>query len=456
MKIFQNGTTLLALSLVAGFTYAQSDDLSEPINALKEEIHEQQRASRKSYNESIGYSGLRDLEERVRKLEANQSQAITRLPRWLDKFRLSGNADVAYFNGQDNSHSPDSRFAVDNARLFFDFDISDKASFYFEWDIVREFSVKSDPGQLYLRLDRLFENDAINLKLGSFPIPFGEEYVRFHEQRFENPLISFSAPAPYNWDEGIELFGTTFDNKLGYILAVTDGDDSFNGNTNEVVQVAGKISYTPDTWVRIAISAVDTGTLGTTTDAGESALEFGGSHAYPFGAGTGVVNYKDGMEIDDDPSNKFSMRAWEIDTTFYPGDWGKLWLAYGQATIQSNGSSVYDRDLLYWISEGVLELEKFSRYLSKYYLAVRYSAIGTFDSGEGYMLAAMNDGKELGYNTQSVHVISGGIGMRLDDNITLKAEYSWYDFNLVKGVAAGIRDIADNRNLVAFGVFVQF
>ena len=456
MTILQKTTFILVSLFVSSLAWTDEEELQKRINVLEKEVHE---LKGKPTYPNVDLTGSTDndknLVERVRTLELENLDSSTGIPKWLSRFHLSGNADFTYFNGQDNSHSPDSRFAVDNARLFFDFDVSDNVSFYFEWDIVREFSLKNEAGQLYLRLDRIFEVDALNLKVGRVPIPFGQEYLRFHEQRFENPLISFSAPAPYNWDEGIEIFGSTFNNRFDYIFAVTDGDDEFNENSNEAIQLTAKISVHPTNWASIVLSALDTGTIGD-DNSGKSALEFGGSHAYPFGFGTDVINYQDGAAIEDDTDNRFSLTAWEVDTILHPSDWGQIWLAYGQAGIRSKGSSKFDRDLLYWIAEGTLELGKLSRHLSRYYLAIRYSAIGTFDSGEGYMLAAMNDGKELGYNTKDVQVVSAGLGVRLHKNIKLKLEYSWYDFNLVKGVNAEIQRNAADRNLLGLGVSAQF
>ena len=372
-------------SILVNSVKANQDELHRRIEALEQEVQELKTGSGADRNqeEVSRSSGLTKQEPTTHILKENQKGVFTAaLPEWIKQFRLSGNADVAYFNGQDNSHSPDSRFAVDNARFFFDFDISDKASFYFEWDLVREFSLKNKVGQVFIRYDQLFGIEALNLKLGRVPIPFGEEYLRFHEQRFENPLISFSAPAPYNWDEGFELFGSVYNSRIDYILAVTDGDDDFNENTNEAVQVAGKISYRPINWARLSLSALDTGRLGKPNDAGRSAIEFGGSHAYPFGFGTDVVNFQDGIPIADDINQELSVTAWEVDAVLNPNDWGQLWLAYGQVGIRSEGSSRFDRDLLYWIVEGIFELRKISKRLTNYYLATRYSAIGTFDSGK--------------------------------------------------------------------------
>ena len=72
------------------------------------------------------------------------------------------------------------------------------------------------------------------------------------------------------------------------------------------------------------------------------------------------------------------------------------------------------------------------------------------------MLAAMNDGKNLGYNTKDVHAITAGLGVRLHDNIKVKLEYSWFDFNLVNGVTSDIKNKANNRDLLALGVSTQF
>ena len=168
-------------------------------------------------------SGLeRRVEELERKLEEQSLgdegddplvAGATSLPSWVDRFHLSGNADFDYLHGEHRSIADDGRFAVENARFFLDVDVSGEArlfdrtvfessSFFFEWDLVREASLKNEAGSLYARIDRIAGVDALNLEFGRFPIPFGEEYLRFHQDRPSNPLISYSAPAPYNWDEG--------------------------------------------------------------------------------------------------------------------------------------------------------------------------------------------------------------------------------------------------------------
>jgi hypothetical protein len=398
---------------------------------------------------------VEDLEKELQTLKQNRD-SLSGLAPWVDRVRLSGNADVTYYDGEKNSHSANSRMVVDNARLFFDFDVSETTSFYFEWDIVREAEEKNKVGQLYLRLDRLFDVDALNLKAGRLPIPFGEEYVRFHEQRFDNPLIGFSVLSPYGWDEGIELFGSASDNRIDYVVAVTDGDNKFNENSNNDLQFVGRIGVQPTSWSRISISAVDTGTVGTSDKRGISAMEFGGTHGYTVHTIGETPNFQNGAVLPDDPSLTLTLRAWEVDAIAELVERGRLWLAFGQIEMDSDGPSSYDRDLDYWIAEGVLELGQFTPFLKRYFLATRYSGIGTFDSNEGFVLGKMNEGADLGFNSESVTKFSVGLGARLYDNLKLKIEYSWYDFEMINGVTEDIRMRAEDRDLFGLSLSARF
>ena len=442
--------TLMSSIIVAG-----QDDLNSRINELERDARALRPLNAASGNDAINYSAVEDLEERVHRLELDIQRTPHGIPNWVNRFHLSGNADVVYFYGQDESHSPNSRFAVDNARLFFDVNINDHASFFLEWDIVREAEKQDDFTQLYLRIDRIFDLDALNLQIGRTLIPYGEEYTRFHHERFQNPLITFSAPGAWWWDEGVLVFGTITDSKLQYQFAVMDGDIRFNDNTAEQVQLAGKITYEPIEWATLSLSGLRTGKIGTSSRPGISAMFFGGRAVVPFGSRTDVENYQDGMEIDDDPNLVFNVNSWEIDSIVSSADWGRLWFAYGQVDINSEGESTYDRDLHYWIVEGIVELGMLGMRLDKLYLVTRYSAIGTFDSDEGYSLGAFNEGENLGFNTESVEVISVGIGLRIHENVKLKLEYAWYDFALVDG-AGSLNDRADDRNLLGIGMSAKF
>jgi hypothetical protein len=441
MRVTQTVSFLLAVLLAAHPASAEEEDPTKRIEAL---------------------------EKRVQELEEQQEQGPGGFPEWIQRFHLAGNADFSYLYGEDNSIADEGRFAVDNFRLFLDVDLGeevnlgkhslvDSTSFYFEWDMVREAEQKNKAGAMYVRLDGLFGIQPLNIKFGRFPIPFGEEYLRFSEQRSDNPLISFSAAAPYNWDEGVLFFGSLPGQKLEYIFALMDGDDAFSVNTDSEPAFSGKLSYRPAPWAQLSMSGLHTGALGSAEVPAKSAMEFGFTHAEPFGSGTDVPNFQNGVEVPDDPENRIdTLDAWEVDLILTSEDWGRFWLAYGQARIRSEGASSFDRDLLYGIAEGILELRSVSESFSKIYLAARYSAIGTFDSNEGYSLEVLNDGSDLGFNTKSVKIVSLGLGLRLTPHVTFKVEYSFFDFEVVRGATAAIRRDAEGRNYFGVGLSARF
>ena len=411
----------------------------------------------------------KDLVDRVARLEealAERSSAPSSAAGWFKRFHLSGNADFNYIHGQHNSIGDEGRFAVENTRFFIDVDLGGESRWgdrtllrssgmHFEWDLVREASLKNKAGSLYVVLNGLLDSNLLNLKFGRFALPFGEEYLRFHEQRPQNPLISYSAPAPYNWDEGLMLFGNAVGGRLSYMLSVTDGDDGFNANSHAEPQVTAKLIMKPLPWLHASISGTRTGGLGGDA-AGESALEWGGTHGTPVGIGT-VPTFQNGVAVPTDPTNRLDdLYAWEADLILHKQRTGRLWLAAGQGYIRSGSNSFYDREFTYWIAEAVLELGAISELLERFYLAARYSGIGTLDSDRGYLFEAMNHGDDLGFNTQRVDVVSGGAGIRVYESLVLKVEYSHFDFDLVRGVTPGLKRAARSKDYVGFGMTLDF
>jgi hypothetical protein len=417
---------------------------------------------------------IQDLEEAL--LASGDGAAGTTEALWFpedslgdeaSRFRISGNADVYYLFGEANSLAPDGRFTFENARIFADVDLGQgwdlgenpafkSASLYFEWDFYREGALKNKAGSLYFRADELLGHEALNVKIGRFPIPFGEEYLRYSEERADNPLVTHSVPSLYGWDEGFLLFGDLDDEgTVDYQFAVQDGGDQLNANTQQALQLTAKLAARPSAWSYASLSALTSGDLGDAANPANSAFEWGGTHATPFGSGDYGASFQDGGVVVPDPSNELSMSAWELDVVLTP-DWGRLWLAGGQIVIESGGDSSYDRTLAFGIAEAVMELGWISDALDPMYLAGRYSVMGTFDSDEGYLLEAMNGGGDLGFNTKSVSALSLGVGLPLSEVVTLKAEYAWYDFDLVDGVPGTLLDLAGQRDYFGIGFAIQF
>jgi len=403
----------------------------------------------------------------LRALEARFDEGAGGLPPWLGRFRISGNGDFAYLNGDRHSPAPGGRFLVDNSRLFLDSELVDglrlgewplasDASFFVEWDAARDGEVLNTVGSFYLRLDHVLGLDPLNVKIGRVLIPFGEEYPRFSEQRPENPLISFSAAAPYGWDNGILFFGSSPWRSLQYVAGVMVGDTGFHVNTSRETQLDAKLVWQPVGWAHLSVSGLWTGKLGTHDEGGEAALEFGETEIRPFGSETDVTSFQNGAPITADPNQSVTMTAGESDLIVTAGDWGRLWLGFGRVAIRSGGSAAYDRDLSYGIAEGVFGLGRVARSLRRFYVAGRYSVIGTFDADEGYLIDPFNGGEELGFNTKSVSVVSLGVGWRATSFLTLKTEYSWYDFTLVRGVPSDLHAEAGGRNYLGVGASVHF
>ena len=241
-------------------------------------------------------------------------------------------------------------------------------------------------------------------------------------------------------------------------MAITDADDGFNQNTHFEPQVALKLIWEPRPWLHVSWSGLRTGRLGGDDfgEAAESAIEWGGTHIEPVGIG-GIPTYQNGVLVAADPSPRIDeVFAWEADVILSDPNLGRVWLAFGQVHIESAGASMYDRELTYWIAEGVLELGALFDPLDRFFLASRYSAIGTLDADEGYSIAAMAGVEELGFNTKRVDMLSSGIGVRLTKWLILKTEYTYVEVDTVRGVAASIRDLGEKRDYYGAELTLSF
>jgi hypothetical protein len=328
-------------------------------------------------------------------------------------------------------------------------------SVFTEWDAVFEGEAPNHVGSLHLRLDRLGGIDALNLKIGRMLIPYGEEYVRFSIERPENPLTTFSAAAPYGWDDGILLFGPIPGTSVQYVAAVMTNSPDLKPRTSGQPALVGKLMWRPNTWAYLSVSGLRSGTLGARGNPQEAALEFADTEIVAFGDEATVPSFAHSRPLAADPSGEVSLLTGEVDAILTPDAWTRLWSAVGYADVRG-GSSQYDRGLTYATAEGILGLGRVSPRLDPFYLAARWSIFGTFDANRGYRIDALNGGNELGFNTRSVDVVSIGIGFRVFEHLTLKAEYSWYDFRLVRGVPAALGAAAGDRNYFGAGASIWF
>jgi hypothetical protein len=133
----------------------------------------------------------------------------------------------------------------------------------------------------------------------------------------------------------------------------------------------------------------------------------------------------------------------------------RLWLGGGRYDIETDGPRLYDRQLIYWVAELILEGRLASRSLDRAYLGLRSSALGTYDDDEGYLLDSRY-APTLGYNMSELTAWSAVLGYRLAPGLTLRVEYTRSLVDLVRGVADPIRDAADDVDFVGADVRLAF
>lgn len=389
---------------------------------------------------------------------------------WFRRIHVSGNADVAYLIGQENSLADNGRFLVDNARLFLDVDLgrdiapgghllAEDASFLVEMNLVHQSYGYLDDriGSLYVRFDGVAGLGGLNVKIGRFLVPFGEEYLRKSEGRPDNPFVTFSVAEPYGWDEGLLLFGALFDRRVEYFLSATNGDADAYQTSGSGLAVSAKLKLRPLPWLEISASGLRTGRLGDYDNTAHGAFSWSRVDPQPFGYGSGTQSFADGAPSPTDPSRSLKdVLAGEADLMLHSETWGRLWLAAGAVTIESHESAFYTRRLRYGIAEGILELGGFSADLDAFYLAARASFIGTLDSDRGYFVGSFNDGEDLGYNTRLLSAVSLGFGFRMSRAIVFKVEATWNDVDLVRGVTSDLEDEARRKSFAGIGVSIQF
>lgn len=152
----------------------------------------------------------------------------------------------------------------------------------------------------------------------------------------------------------------------------------------------------------------------------ESAIEFGGSHIEPVGAGGAST-------AGASPNPRVSSNLYELDGRVAVGTSGELAAAIGHATVHDR-QDVFDRDLTWFFVQAKWRLAP------KLFAAARYSEIGTYDDSEGYHF----DGKTIaggnaafGYDSSRLQRYSVGFGWQANDATLLKLEVGQDRFDVI-------------------------
>ncbi len=392
------------------------------------------------------YDTVEKLEQRIGELEGARSAGSARggSADWSERIRLSGSSELDYLQGQGGEYGmyDEGSTQIYDARVFLDADLGSDArvgettvfrdaGFTFEWNLVRLGYTQNNVGDLYVDLRGLLAQDWLNLEVGRFQIPFGENYLRFGRGRASDPFVALSASPPWFWDEGVKLWGKSSDGHFGYVASVTDGEGGINLENNSSKQVTLKLSWDPSEWLHLSASALRTGTLGSADSPANASLWLGEAFPRAFGAGANVPSFDHGVVLPNGPNELRNVVVLGGDAIVnLPG--ARLWLSGGNASIESHGSSVYNRDLLYWLAELVLQLRTISPALDPMYLAVRANGLGTYDNDEGYLLDFRY--RNVGYNMRALDAYAIALGLPLGRNIVIKAQYTLQNLSLVRGI----------------------
>jgi hypothetical protein len=451
---------LAAILLVAGAPAAHADDaaLLEKVEKLESRVREL---------EAIRTSGdgeRAELESRLQELEASRTQQSGGAADWTRRIRLSGSANAGYYDGGARSLFSEGPFQLWDARLFLDADLGRDVhlgevkllrdvGFAFEWNVVRlgalQHGFGNTVGEAYVDLQGIADQGWLNVQLGRFQIPVGEAYLRYSRGYSSNPLITNPVGGPWWWDEGLRFYGSFVDGFLGYVASLTNGDTDFNGESDAAKQMSLKLWTEPAPWLHLSASALRSGGLGSPAVRANGALWLGETWATPVGSMSGLPTFTRGVAVPDGPNRIHDTIFFGGDAIVHVEDAFRFWLSYGYYDIRADGAAIYDRELQEWIAELIVEGALAARVLRPFYAAARASGLGTYDSDRGY-LSDFREGGTIGYNARSLETYSFGLGWRITDWVTMRAEYQIREVDLVRGVPSWLHDAAQADDM--FGV----
>jgi len=370
----------------------QDAELSQQLRELQKQVQQQQET-------------IEQLKRKVAAFEERcEPEPPPREPTSLGKVHLSGEGGVAFFHTGSEGRFPSSEFRVDEAKLFIEAPIWNDVYVFGEINFVTREETREQLwlGELYLdfeNISQLWKRDGqLNLRVGRFDIPFGEEYLT--RDAIDNPLISHSLSDIWGVDEGVELFGAI--GKFRYVAAVQNGGYSALRDLDADKALVGRLSYDPLEWLHVSASAMRTGKLNADDDF-LSELWFGNGFIRSVGSLATTTT--------------FEAQVFEGDVRVRLPR-GHIQAAGGYLKYDDNDSAADNRrDVYYYYVEALHQVT------DKLYAAARWSHILADD---GFPLVGHGDFTEFFYYqlTEDLWRLSVGLGYRFSPNLLFKAEYT--------------------------------
>lgn len=406
----------LAPTLAAGVRANDDVDLQEQLRQLQQQNSQlqQQLLQQQHLIEDLSHR-LTDIEganqkrgDEIGALKAEVEQppaapVDSSKPFSSGKVILSGEGGLAFFDPGSEGEFPAAEFRVDETRLFLDAQVWDNTYFFTELDLITRENpnVQASVEELYVdfeNVSRLWNQDhLVNIRLGRFDIPFGEEYLSRYA--IDNPLIAHSLSDIWGVDEGVELYGDV--GKFDYVLAVQNGGanlDDFHGDK----AVVARWGYNPTHWLRVSASAMRTGAINVQND-DNAALWFGNAYVSYIGSPSTTTKFHTELAEGD---VQLRLPRTQIKTAG-----GYLHYDDNDTTANNN------RDVYYYYVQGQYDVTK------KLYGAARFSQIM---ANSGFPI--VGDGSYEYYGddlTKNLWRATVGGGYRFSPNLVLKVDYSF-------------------------------
>ncbi|MCZ6793608.1 MAG: hypothetical protein O7J95_08355 [Planctomycetota bacterium] len=359
---------------------------------------------------------------------------------WHQNFTLRGYLAAAYLQTGNAASRPEGGFALRETAIIVEADVWEDISVFLE--IFTDFKALGFSSSLFTReVYADFKNvgkqwwgeDLLNIKVGRFDIPFGEEYV--YETPPDNPLILNSAHWWYSSDAGIMAYGEYRD--VGWVLAVTNGTKNLNIDDDADKAINVKVYGNPLDDLYLSASFMRQ----SRTKA--SGVRFSGSRFQPVGAGgTSALGASSNTEVD--------ALIYGLDARWHFLQDSYVHLSFGQAFVDDTDPA-FDRDFLWWSVEAVHYLT------NSVYAAVRYSEIGTFDSGEGYHFDGTftaGGNSAIGYDARRFQRLSLGVGWKPNNNLVWKVEIGGDRYDVID--ASTIDPDNDERWFIGSEIVLSF
>ncbi len=424
------------------------EQLSRQLQELREHIHGEQSEKNtrevttlESSDEIAATPPLVDLTpQQIPSLKDSGDSNVLTNP-WWRNFDISGFGAAGYFDTGSAGTRDDGGFEIKEVSLFVTADVWENIELFMELQTNRlgkDDDKFTRTGEVYVHFHDIPISDSITvgLKLGRIDIPFGEEYL--WQDSIDNPLITNTAAYPYGWDEGILVYGSY--GGLSWIAAVTDGTDHRSQEENSDKALNLKISGSPLDALEVSLSVMVNG------DVSKSAIEFGGSHFRPVGiAHESTLGVSTSSEVganllETNAKYEFSLRN------------KRAFLAFSLGSAEADDNDpIFDRDFRWFSIEPYLQLN------NSWYVLLRYSEIGTYDSSAGYHF----DGKTFaggnsafGYDTQRFRRMSAGLGWTPNPHVRAKFEIArdWFELIDVSPFTPRNKD----RSFAGFEIAVGF